>query len=265
MARTLVLDRSYLESSKGSAVEALCDAYQVIMPEALFFEMFTAKEGKTPVLFRKLPDRDNPVAFVTHVGTLLRYEIESNKSAGPVEKLALHKRFEFNPRLRAGDFVLTPEQEVAMSQWSDFRRESAKGFLERYSCAHNWFPGTDKYVPGRPDDVIRAAKNRVARDPLLIGRIYEEIRPQHSPATAQIGPEWALYRWLQVQLVYALEYIKRHGAGKSDLVAKSVPSDVIDAQYVTTALLANGLASDDATIKEIFQLLNPTGELRTNQ
>jgi hypothetical protein len=264
MARSLVLDRSYLQASTAVAIESLCDTYRVIMPEALFFEMITAKDGVTPALFRKFPDRDNPVAVVTHVGTLMKHEIDTKEPTSPAEKLAMRERFKFNAKLRTGKFVLTPQQEGGVRDWEEFQREAAEGFLARYACAHHWFPGIGDHIPGRPDSAIADAKTCVANNPLVVGGIYEQIRKNSYPPTAMIGPGWALFRWLQVQLIYALEYVRRHGPGKADLVSKELANDVTDAQYVITALLADGLASDDRTVKRTYQLLNPIGELHTN-
>lgn len=234
------------------------------MPEALFFEVLVPSDQSTSGLFKKFPDRENPVAIVGHVGTLMRHEIDSNEPSSPAERLSLQKRWEFNSKLRTGEFELTPQQRNGVAAWKEYEREAAESFLARYSCTHEWFPGTESYVPGRPDDVIRQAKKQVANDPSFVTSVYDRIRQDSYPTSNMIGPGWAIFRWLQVQLVYSLEYIRRHGPNRKDLVSKHVQNDVIDAQYATTALLANGLASDDRNLKSIYLLLNPCGELRTN-
>ena len=76
-----------------------------------------------------------------------------------------------------------------------------------------------------------------------------------------VDEQWALYRRVQVQLLYALEY--RHRYGNTTAKAKSVDieHDVCDAQYCITGVLAGALATDDNQLKEFFTPLSPQGFL----
>lgn len=265
MARSLVLDRSYLQAALAPEVQRLCDGYRVIMPEALFFEILTAGTGLTRALFDRFPARENPVAIVPHVGVLMKREIETREPASPAEKLALQERFIFNTKLRTGEFSLTPQQQAGVDEWEAFQRDSQFSFVERYARVHAWFPELASYKGGQATQPIATAMHRVARDASFVASIYDRIRGDDFPQTVEISPAWALYRWTQVQLLYTLEYIKRYGAGRQNLVSKELANDMVDAQYVTTAVLADALASGDSTVKTMYQSLKPEGELLWNQ
>lgn len=259
--RSIVLDRSFLQASSASRIESLCDTYRVIMCESLFFEMLTADKSARQACFSKLPDRDNPVEIVGQVGTLMRHEIEKGEPASPAERLVLVKRFAFNPGLRTGEIRLNKTQRAGIREWETDQLESETEFVSRYSISHTWFPELASYVPGSSAEPILAARKRVSTDLNLVAGVYDQIRRSGYPNTMDIGPAWALFRWLQVQLLYVLEYIRRYGPARSDVVSKRVSNDVIDSQYAVTALLADGLATGDGQLANIYQDLKPHGEL----
>jgi len=81
--------------------------------------------------------------------------------------------------------------------------------------------------------------------------------------TGAFGPEWALYRWTQVTLLYALELLEKHGQlAPEKLTTKQrekFQHDVIDMQYVVLGVLQGALASKDKRMRAMFKLLRPDG------
>lgn len=261
MPRYLVLDRSWLQAASPERVSQLCDSYRVVMSDALFFETFGGDPDIRRTLFAKFPARENPVELVPHIGVLMRHEIEHREPSSPAEKLSIQQRYKFNAKLRTGEFVLNDKQQAVVDEWVQFQIKAQSDFLDRYACIHDWFPELASYKAGQPRGVIDAAWQRVAMDTSFVASIYDEIKEPELPPTFLVGPSWALFRWLQVQLLYGLEYVRRHGAARRDIVSKLIPNDVVDRQYVTTALLADGLASRDAFLKKVYLQLKPHGEL----
>jgi hypothetical protein len=259
--RSLVLDRSYLQWSTRSHITDLCDGYRVIMTEALFFEIATASKGRMNGLFAKFPQRENPVVIVGHAGYLMRHEIKSVEPASPAEKLVQVSRFRLNPKFAAGSFQLTQKQRSAIDSWEKEQLVSQQHFLDRYETIQNWFPELASYHAGQDPSQIVEAQHCVATDLTLVGRAYEAIKPPQFPVTAVVGPAWAVYRWVQVQLLYALEYLRRYGPNQKARVGKVVANDVLDSQYLITATLADGLATGDQQIAAFHRLLKPHAEL----
>ena len=259
--RSLILDRSYLQAAPATRVANLCGEFRVIMSESLFFEVLTADTEVRRTLFAKFPQRENPVTLVGHVGSLIRHEITNRHPASPVEELSLTTRFVFNAGLATGQFQLTQPHQQGIADWEQHQLESQHSFLARYKVAHSWFPEVNTYRPGNDDAAIRVARDRVAKDHSFVASIYDQIKGRDFPRMVEIGPAWALFRWLQVQLLYTLEYIRRYGPGNDKVVSRRVANDVIDSQYVTTALLADGLATNDVPLSQIYLCLKPHGQL----
>lgn len=259
--RSLVLDRSYLQAMPGESISSLCERYRVIMTEALFFELLTAGKATMHALFAKFPECENPVVVVGHVGHLMAQEVDTNEPSSPADRLVLFNRFTFNPALAAGTYEFTADQRTALADWEKHQRESEAGFLERYRTIHRIFPQLASYKAGQGSQPLLDAQKQVATDVILMGRAYEHYRPSRFPTTAAVGPAWAVYRWIQVQLLYALEYLRRYGPDRPEEVGQRLANDVLDAQYVVTGVLADALATGDEQVSAFFSLLKPSSEL----
>ena len=83
--------------------------------------------------------------------------------------------------------------------------------------------------------------------------------------TGAFRPEWALYRWTQVTLLYALELLHRHGQLTPEKLTtkprERLQHDVIDVQCVFLGVLQGALASKDKRMRAMFKLLRPDGSV----
>jgi hypothetical protein len=212
-------------------------------------------------LFAKFPHWPNPVTVVGHVGYLMCHELDNSEPASPVERLPLFGRFTFNAGFASGSFQLTPQQHEAIQGWEQDQRQSEAAFLDIYATAHSWFPRLATYRPGSSIAEIIAAQKQIVDDRAFLASTWDQARPSRFPPSLQVGPGWAVFRWLQVQLLYAIEYIRRYGPERQDIVSRRVPNDVVDSQYLTTALLADGLATADRPLSRMYLQLKPAGQL----
>ena len=261
MRPPIVLDKCYLQGSTQEEIHRLCADRTVLMPEALFFELLTTTEKVRTACFRKLPATENPVELVTHVGTLLAHERETHTPATPVYERRPKMRFVFNTKLATGDFVFTDQQRAGIKEWEADVAESVADFKERASVTDKWFPSLTGYKPGMPKDRINELRQAVASDRQMIRDIYSAIRHESFPPASALDEQWAFYRWIQVQLLAILEYIRRYGIGNALEASWRIPNDVIDMQYTVTGALVGALASRDAAVQETFKLLCPQGHL----
>src|SRR5579862_2994874 len=103
---TIILDKSFLQSSSAKRIRELAEQRVLIVSDALFYELLTAPEPGRSRCFAKFPARENPVALVNHAGTLIRLEIESHSPSGRPSKHREKLRFQFSPSLMNPDYVL---------------------------------------------------------------------------------------------------------------------------------------------------------------
>lgn len=258
---TIVLDKCYLQGASPEQIRQLCTNYRVLMPEALMFELLTAEEGTRTSCFRKFPEGLNPVALISHVGTLLAHERETHTPASPVYERRVDIQFTFSPRLAAGTFVFTPEQQAAIAEWETEMDRSVDEFKHRAAATVYWFPSILDYRPGMSPAKINDLRQAVATDTQMIRDIYEVIRHESFPSSTIIDEQWASFRWVQVQLLAVLEYIRRYGADNVQAAFWRVHNDIVDMQYAITGVLVGALASRDTAVQNTFRLLCPEGEL----
>lgn len=261
MKPTIVLDKCYLQGASSAEVQNLFAGHTVLMPEALLLELLTTDERVRAGCFRKVPKGLNPVDIITHVGTLLVYERENHVPATPIHERRLDIRFTFSPKLAAGTFVFTPEQRAAISRWEANTALMVEDLKLRASATIDWFPSIASYRPGLSPVEINKLRQAVATDSQMIRDVYDTSFHEDFPPSSIINEEWACFRWVQVQLLTVLEYIRRYGAGNVDAAFWRVHNDVVDMEYTVTGILAGALASRDGAVQETFRLLCPSGKL----
>jgi hypothetical protein len=257
----IVLDKCYLQGASPEEVRQLCADHTVLMPEVLLFELLTTKEDARAYCFRKLPEAHNPVELISHVGSLMAFERETHTPASPVDERRANIRFTFSPRLGSGTFVYTQEQKETIAEWEARMSEAVEEFKSRSVATINWFPSIAGYKPGMPPEEIENLRQAVATDHQMILAIYEMIRHDSFPPSSMINERWAYFRWIQVQLLAVLEYIRRYGTDNMRAAFWRVHNDVVDMEYTITGLLAGALASRDSAVQNTFRLLQPSGLL----
>jgi len=256
----VVLDKSYLRGAGKKKVCALCESHNVLMPESLFFELLTAKEDKDrAICFGNLPDTDNPVLLVHGVSAMFRFEISEELPVINSKEMCINVPYAFNKHLMHPDFKFTDEQKHNISEWQSDVTSRIEGFKEKAACVSGWFPGIRGYKPGMDLKAINEAKLAVCEDHTIIREIYRAIRPSTFPEAETLTEEWALFRYLQVHLFAALEYVRLYGDGNSTAISAKIENEMLDLDYCVTALIVGVLASYDMGLIEKFKRLRPAG------
>ena len=213
MSQSIVVDKCFLQGSSGAHILELAATNRLLVSSALFYELLTTNKNKRAQCFRKLPDVENPVDLVEHAGTLIRLELDSHKAAGTPSQNILPDRFVFNPGLRDAEFKLAP---AALRGLADQRREvdqDVRSFISRAKEIESFFPGLRE---GSDDDrahALEAAEALVAAPGSLlefIDTLKTSLGERPLPPRAQLNESWAIYRWLQVQLLFGLNLFVRY-------------------------------------------------------
>ena len=264
----LVLDKSFLQGSSKEGIHQLCLNYSLIMPEVLFLEILT-KEEDISKCFKKFPPIENPVHLVRNVGWLIRYEVINNQPCTPLEKVFLRTGpYVFNPDLTKGQFNFTETQRRGLEEWEGYTLGATQSFVEKSVTIDYWFPDLREYVPGGPSQIVEDAMLKVARNKDLIITIYSQLRDgvykkQNVlwPEPSEIDQNWILFRYLQVHLLAAIEYVRRYGNKVRHTVSKRLINDRLDIDYIIVGCLADGLATADKTMGRFYNLLCPGKKL----
>lgn len=78
-------------------------------------------------------------------------------------------------------------------------------------------------------------------------------------------PKWAIYRWLQVNLLMGVDLLYRYKMTlkgvMTEKLATALENDILDSHYVIVGALEGALATADRNVRRLSRLIRPAGEL----
>ena len=258
----IVIDKSYLQGVATETIRRLSKEHTVLFTETLLYELLTTTESIRRACFAKLPARENPVAMIPCVGLLLRYEIEHQQAASPLIEHRLPFTFEFNPQLSTGIFCHPPNEEKTLVRWRQEVKHEVETFHPVVTEVAVWCP----QLRDLSGDVLRTAcedlKRQAGTDADVVRNIYQSLEGLDGfPPASVLDSSWVLFRWVQVHLLFALDYVSRYGFSDPAEIPKRVEHDLHDIQYVIYGALCGALATRNGDIACNFTLACPEGTL----
>lgn len=260
----IVVDKSFLQACKRSDIERLIKNHRLIMPDTLFYELVTTDDDKRIKCFSKIPEIENPMDLVPNIGALLRYENENKKPSYPLRKRRIDIKYVFNKRLTSEEFEFSKEQKAAREQQEcDVARET-KEFIERFVKIYEVFPDLHGCSTGKIVEKVNSLLKVAYTDHKFVKDVYSRtIGNANYPINVSpenIGKNWAVFRWVQLQLIYSLRlYAKYQGdmpRQTGDKFWVQAEHDLLDSHYIVLACLAGGIASKDKNLVEIYRSIN---------
>lgn len=264
--RAIILDKSYLEGASRTAIQKLMRRRTLVMCGALFYELLDTSARQRTRCFSKLPAIENPLLLVENFGELMRHEIQTRLPSGRPSEYALAMRFRFNPVLMTETYQLPSDAREAMQDELQDLNSEALRLVDLSESSPSIFPNLLKGSDEMRAQAVADAQASVA-DPESLLAFYRELS---SPDTSQpfppvTGPEWAHFRWLQVQMLFSVDlYVRYHGRLRANLtknVLEKLEHDVHDAQALAFGILEGALATREQKLARWFKLLRPDGEL----
>lgn len=258
----IVIDKSYLQGAATETIRRLCEEHTVLFTESLLYEILTATEPVRRACFAKLPARKNPIVLIPCVGPLLRYEIEHRQAASPLIDYRLPFTFEFNPRLSTGTFRHPPNEEETLAQW----RQEVKREVETFHLVATevavWCPQLRELSGDARRVACEDLKRQTGADANVIRNIYHSLEGLEGfPPASVLDSSWVLFRWVQVHLLFALDYVSRYGFSEPAAIPKRVEHDMHDIQHVLFGALCGALATRDSDVACNFTWACPEGIL----
>lgn len=254
----IVLDKSFLQGASGARIAEIARSYELVMCESLFYELLTSEEPGRSGCFAKLRE-DNPVALVSDIGPLLGLEIDRGHAAGRPSSHRIDLPFRFNPKLVNRSYVLPAEAQTTVDELTARLRTDVASFLDRVEVVPSFFPDL---LQGSDDDRRRARTE--AEEAIVAPRglvpLYAQLEPPAGetplPPAEATTDDWALFRYLQMQMLFALDaYVRYHGRRPdtaSAAVYERIEHDVLDAQVAMLGCLEGALATHERKLQRWF-------------
>lgn len=260
----IILDKSYLLGSTHSSILELLSRGRLMMSESLFLEILTADyESDINKCFKKIPQRENPIDLLPSSGNLMYFEKTHHRPSTPLREHVLKIRYEFNPNLRGDNYgEIIRNVEDPLEEWNQDISGRTYGFMQKATSVQYWFPELkNKKLISKEE--MEVAMRKVAEDNKFIQNIYAELRKgilknenEEWPEPKIVNKDWAIFRYLQFHLVFALDYIWRYGPKEKDKSKKDV-NMYIDIDYCILGSLADALATRDKIMGDFYKLVCP--------
>jgi len=270
----IIVDKSFAQGSHS--LDPFQGRWCLLFPDAFFFEVASTDPQAQARCLSKLREVHDHGALrvAPNVGELLRKEIHDLTKAGPpsenlIDGLDLDAFFSIK-----FDDLSKARREALRSTEADFGQD-VDGLINRANMLQRFFPSTREGTAANRKEGFRLARQTVTEDGDFLLRFFADFvcRGAHTPPGAPLlagiarngamSPEWTIYRWLQVQLLYGLELLEKHGElGANSLTPKQrvrFQHDVIDMEYVVLGVLQGALATKDKRMNSMFMLLRPDG------
>ncbi|MGC3892743.1 hypothetical protein [Pseudomonas urmiensis] len=264
MKKFIVLDKSFLQGAPKSRIESLGELYGLLMPEEMLYEMVKAHPADRAKFFMKFPSTARPFELSKNLGSLLRYEKENLRSCGlPSQQIrnidhAPTKDYQ-NPEYVLPD-ELTTQRESRKSQVD----EDVERLVWMTENIGDIFPETRETAPKDRENQRNSLQIKTFTDSTFLKQILKEILPLPG-SSSTIDHTWISYRWLQVNMLFALDYWVRYPQG-IDLSTESklkerIRHDALDAGILIVGLQEGALATKEKKLINWWEGIYPEGLL----
>ncbi|OGA06853.1 MAG: hypothetical protein A2W68_01310 [Betaproteobacteria bacterium RIFCSPLOWO2_02_64_14] len=261
----IVLDKSYLDGAPTASVQSLCEHFNALLSDELFFELMTTEPLSRKRCFSKLPDRENPVSLVPNVGFLLRFERERQRSCTPLTQHRIPDRYVFHKKLREGSFSCEGEVLENLNAWRTRVKAETEDFIERCKVVHQFFPELNGIEWKDFPAAVTEARKKIATDDDFVRKIYasflDEEAPSDAPSPNLLTRDWAWFRWVQCQILAALRIFQKHQGRFPETLStefwRRAEHSMLDVYYVVLGALSDGIATLDSEIREDFLAIRP--------
>lgn len=268
MTPAIVLDKSFLQGSKKARIHELATTHRLVVSDALFYELLTASEPGRSRCFAKFPPVANPVDLVSHIGTLMRLEIETHRPSGKPSEHREQLKFQFNPRLVIPDYELPEEARLGVEEQTAQLQADVESFVSRALLIESFFPNLLAGSHSQQSQEREEAERAIAEPGALLP-FYSNLEPPPGqkpfPPASAITERWALYRWLQVQLLFSLDlYVRYRGEVPESLspaMYEKLEHDVLDAQVMMLGCIEGAFATREKKLVRWWKLICPFGTL----
>lgn len=253
----VVIDKSYLQAAPADRIRTLCREHRALFLETLLYELLTTGEDSVRrACFAKLSQSDEAVVVIPCTGPLFRHEMEQRRPACPLTDHRLEATFQ---SLVTGVFSRPLDQQPALAEWRQEIEREVETFHQVATGVTEWCPAlldtSGPTLSSGCDDLKRQA----CTDVDVVRRVYRSLGLEGFPCASLLDPSWVLFRWVQMHLLFCLDYVRRYGFAELTVVPKRVEHDIHDLQYALFGALCGALATKDAGVVANFAMACPEG------
>ena len=256
----IIVDKSFVIGSSLDELKNLSKDNNLILPAVLAYELSTTeKKDQSKVAWAKLNTISKNIKLIERINDLMKYEIENQKPFGNIEDFFCEFSFSVDDAILNSEF--TKQQKFIINRLKiEWEKE---GFDNYKIISSNVFFDLPEIqnIKGQSSVDYLPFLEKVANDEDLIKNIYTEIKPKKFPPVKKLNKNWAIFRYLQMNIMAGIEYTRKYGIGNINVKSKNAINDNLDLEYTMLGVLCKNIASNDEKIKLFFKLCCPEGNI----
>jgi len=201
----------------------------------------------------------------------MHVEIESHKPYCILEDYSVDAPYLFNPKFKEKSvYELTDAANSLLSEWEQYFAKQVKCLGMLMENIYLNFPKLSKGSTEQRAQKHKEIESKIVGDEGVVRFLYDAIwQPGKSqppwPHPEKIDLCWAVYRWVQVNLLFALDAsVKSQGVMPRSMSTKTYTKfehDMIDLEYFVQGVLQGSFATKEVKLKNWFIMLRPDGEI----
>jgi hypothetical protein len=253
----VVLDKSFLDGVSSTQLRYYArKGWTFGLTEALMHEHFRKRDHYRISNLFKLHSVEGSLFLLPGIGEMFRAETATLKPAPEVLKAT-----KVNLVVMKGSSGEFFELDGAALLSTKERAADLNQRLPKLVEGWRMFSSMGELKDVRPGE-MRAAVDKLSlqiRDDREDMRgFYRNHRNPSYPAPELIDERWALFRWIQVTLLAGLDFYASYGVDRSPN-PEDLLHELLDMDYLVSALLVGGLACRETRFVERFRFLRPDG------
>ncbi len=250
----IVIDKSFLRASTSARIETLCREYEVIFSETILFELQDSKDRDQ--CLAKFPSTENSVIFMPDIGNLISYENTNSRAAAPIVKHRIPGNIAFNEKLKSKQFDFS-RYENTLAQWRRELKKTIDDLVEVATCIDVFWPKMRDEKGNIIHPYVDDLKKKISKNPNIVRAFYKLIRKSSFVTADKIDMDWAIFRWVQIRVIYCLDWAKRHNFNVKAANRNKIEHDLHDLNYLIIASLCDGMATTDQRLGCFLRLIRP--------
>ena len=253
-----VLDKSFLQGVNSAQLQYYAQrGWTFGLTEALMHEHFRKRDARRIANLFKLHSIEGSVVLLPGIGEMFRSEAKTLKPACATMQA---KRIEFTPQKGPSGEYFELDRPSLMSTQERSRELKARlrEIIDVWQLSLREMSELKNASPKELPERINELSLNIRDDRGDMRGFYANHRHADFPPPELLDEKWAFFRWIQVQLLAGLNFISRHGVN-AKVDEESMLHELLDLDYLISALLVGGLACRETRFVERFRFLRPDG------